>query len=245
MKLRLISRSSYIWGRLLLFFVVFLFQVQAQPVQPILRIEGRMHTAPVRKIATDAQNRFILTASDDKTARLWSIPDGKLLQVYRPPIGEKANLDRLGACAISPDARWVAVGGSTGYGWDPKSKVSMYLFDRQTGKMERRIGGLPNTISDIAWSPDGQFLAAGFYGKSGVLVWKTDDWTLCGADVEYGGNCNGIAFSRQSLVATVADDGIARLYQIGPDGLRLLGKSDRSRTSAYSVSFLRTVCKLL
>ena len=60
----------------------------AQPREtPFLRIEAGMHTAPITRIDVDAQERFLVTASDDKTARVWSLATGELLTVLRPPLG--------------------------------------------------------------------------------------------------------------------------------------------------------------
>ena len=42
-----------------------------------LRIETGMHTAVINSIGIDADCSLIATASDDKTVRLWSLPDGK------------------------------------------------------------------------------------------------------------------------------------------------------------------------
>jgi hypothetical protein len=39
--------------------------------KPYLRIETGMYTAVVRRIDTDATGRFLVTASNDKTARVW------------------------------------------------------------------------------------------------------------------------------------------------------------------------------
>ena len=62
--------------------------VKACPEQtPVPRIETGMHTAVIRRIGVDAACARIATASDDKTARLWSLPDGKLQRTIRPPIG--------------------------------------------------------------------------------------------------------------------------------------------------------------
>ena len=38
--------------------------------EPILRIEAGSHTAPIWRIATDAQGRIAVTTSQDKTARV-------------------------------------------------------------------------------------------------------------------------------------------------------------------------------
>src|SRR5580693_6412870 len=63
--------------------------IKACPDQrPVLRIETGMHTAPIKGIGVDAACSLLATASDDKTVRLWSLPDGKLERVVRLPIGE-------------------------------------------------------------------------------------------------------------------------------------------------------------
>jgi WD40 repeat protein len=50
--------------------------------EPILRIETGMHTAVIKRIGVDAAERFLLTASDDKTLRLWDLHTGDLLNIY-------------------------------------------------------------------------------------------------------------------------------------------------------------------
>jgi hypothetical protein len=52
---------------------------EGPPGEPILRLETGIHTALIRRIGVDAAGRMLLTASDDKTARLWSLQDGRLL----------------------------------------------------------------------------------------------------------------------------------------------------------------------
>ena len=57
----------------------------------------------------------MVTGSDDKTARLWALPEQgagapKLLRVLRVPIGP-GNDGKIYAVALSPDGRFVAAGG--------------------------------------------------------------------------------------------------------------------------------------
>ncbi len=42
-----------------------------------LRIEPGMHTAMIRRIGVDAACTLMVTGSDDKTARLWALPQGR------------------------------------------------------------------------------------------------------------------------------------------------------------------------
>src|SRR5689334_413068 len=82
------------------------------PTEPLLRLNTDRHTAQIWRIATDAQNRFVVTASDDKTARVWSLPDGQFQTTLRVPTGD-GPIGRLYAVALTPDGRTVAVGGFT------------------------------------------------------------------------------------------------------------------------------------
>src|ERR1044071_282349 len=79
---------------------------------PVLRIETGMHAAVIRQIGIERQDRYLVTASEDKTARVWELASGRLLRVLRPPIGE-GNEGKFYAVALSPDGRTVAAGGYT------------------------------------------------------------------------------------------------------------------------------------
>ena len=85
--------------------------------QPQPRLETGMHTAPIKRIATDAAGRWAVTASDDKTARVWAVATGEQLVVLRPP-QDAGNEGKLYAVALSPDGATVALGGWTGWDWD-------------------------------------------------------------------------------------------------------------------------------
>src|SRR5262250_676608 len=79
------------------------------PTEPILRIEAGRHIGLINRVDTDTANRFLVTASFDKTVRVWSLPDGRLQRVLRVPIGD-GHLGKAYAVAISPDGDTIAVG---------------------------------------------------------------------------------------------------------------------------------------
>ena len=77
--------------------------IKACPDQrPFLRIETGMHTAAIRRIGVDAACTLLATSSDDKTVRLWSLPDGQPKRVIRLPIGE-GDSGKIASVAISGD----------------------------------------------------------------------------------------------------------------------------------------------
>jgi WD40 repeat protein len=87
------------------------FSAKACPDQePVLRIETGMHVAVINRIGVDAQCRIAAIASDDKTVRFWSMPEGRLIRTERLALGEGDN-GKIYAVAVSPDGRLVAAGG--------------------------------------------------------------------------------------------------------------------------------------
>ncbi len=192
------------------------------PTEPIPRIEAGTHTAPIRGIGVDRDCRVLVTGSDDKTARLWALPEQgagepKLLRVLRVPIGP-GNDGKINAVALSPDGRFVAAGG-----WNRSSDHWVYVFDAATGKLIRRLGKFNDVIVHLTWSADGRYLAATLWGGGGLRVWETAGWSLVGDDRNYGGKESyGAAFDAAGRLYTVAFDGLLRRY--GAD-FKLEGKS--------------------
>ena len=66
----------------------FATDVLPQTAEPFLTIEIGHHSAQLNGIATDAQQRILVTSSADKTIRVWDLATGKLLNVLRPPVGK-------------------------------------------------------------------------------------------------------------------------------------------------------------
>ena len=201
--------------------------------QPVLQLETGMHTAPIRQIGVDAAGKYLVTASADKTARVWDLATGKLLRVLRPPLGAGKD-GQLDSCAISPDGKIVAVGGYTTLG---ESSTNIYLFDRASGRMLQRLGGLTDVIAYLTFSPDGKYLAATL-AESGVRVYETGSWRQFGADRDYGGDSYGADFDGNGRLVTTSWDGLIRLYTVGQSGLQLIAKKTASGgKQPYSVKF--------
>jgi len=177
------------------------------PTEPVLRIETGQHGAQIRRIDTDAANRFAVTASDDKTVRVWSLPDGRLLQVLRLPL-DSGNIGKAFAVAMSPDGGTIAIGGWTG-SW---GHHNIYLFDRASGELTKRLADLPSVVDHLAYSPDGRRLAASL-GDNGIRVFDAShDYRLLPSDTEYKDSSYSAMFDRTGRLVTASDDEFVRLY---------------------------------
>jgi len=179
------------------------------PSAPILRVESEMHGALIRRLVFDPVHRRLITAGDDKTLRVWQLPQGRLERVLRPPIGPGYE-GRIYALAVSPDGNTIAAGGWTGWDWDGEGSV--YLFDAHSGDLVRRVAGFADVIGSLAFSKDGQRLAVGLHGDGGLWLLSTSDYSPVARDDAYRDKILGTDFDREGRLAVVALDGYVRLY---------------------------------
>ena len=205
------------------------------PVEPILRLDPGMHTASIRRLAVTADGRVLATGSEDKTVRLWSLPEDRLIRTLRPPIGAGSN-GKVYAVAIDPAGRWVATGGwDVGYLSGATGASFVTVFDASTGALLRRLGPLPRPVIALRASPDGRRLVAGLGGLNGIRVWDTDTWAEVFADPAYEGDVYGVDFARDGRLATTSLDGHVRLY--GADGRRRAWVKAPGGAWPYGVAF--------
>ncbi|MGE0008803.1 MAG: WD40 repeat domain-containing protein, partial [Parvibaculaceae bacterium] len=221
-------RSLFLWlGAMFLWLATHAALAQDPQNEPQLRVEAGMHTAVARHVAVSGDGKLMVSASYDKTIRVWSLPEGKLEKVFRVPIGEGFE-GSIFAIALSPDARTIAVGG-----WMKQKFI--YLIDASSGEIVRALGPNPEVTINLAFSPLGGKLAAVFGGNFGMRMYDAETGAVLAEDKAYSDDTNGLAFSENGTFATGSYDGLLRLY--AQDGSLLSQITAPSGKKVFSVAF--------
>jgi WD40 repeat protein len=186
---------------------LFLLGQSASAAEPLLQLNPGGHWAPIRRIAASPSLGLVATASDDKTARVWSLETGRLLQVLRPPIG-KDSIGKLYGVAFHPSRPLIAVGGSAGN----NGNARVFFFDAQSGEALSSANSGPGDIKRIAWSGDGKWLVIGKGAPGAVVVLSADGRVVFSKAT--AGDCYGVAISTDNTVAATDTTGKVHVLRI-------------------------------
>jgi WD40 repeat protein len=208
---------------------------QEDPNAPVLRLDTGMHTGAIQGISTDRSGKWTVSCAGDKVVRVWETATGRQLRLIRTP-GGKGSQGQLLAVALSPDGKTVAAGGVTGT--VPYESFSVYLFDRQSGKMTRRLSTLPGPIGCLRFSPDGTKLVVGLNGGGtrhfGVKVYTLRTGQLLWEDTDYKDFLQDMHLDRNGRLVVAGGDNNLRLYS--PTGAVIARKTLSSPDGRFPIS---------
>jgi Tol biopolymer transport system component len=162
-----------------------------------LILEG--HEGRVETVAFSPDGKRIVTASADKTARLWDADTGK--QIGAPLKGHAAHV--LSA-AFSPDGKRIVTGSGDN---------TARLWDADTGKqISDPLKGHQDRVWSVAFSPDGKRIVTGSWDNTARL-WDADTGKEVGKLEGHQGHVTHAAFSPDGKrIVTASADKTARLW---------------------------------
>jgi WD40 repeat protein len=177
---------------------------------PQLMLDTGGHMASVVDVAITPDGKQFVTASNDKTVRVWDIETGKTVRMIRGEAGP-GNWGTIYAMALSPDGRWLAIGGLL-HDIDKSIATAIKLYDFASGSQVALLKGHDNVVHALAFSPDGARLISGNADKT-AIIW---DLTTRKALVQLSGHegrINAVAFSNDGKRAvTGSQDETLRLW---------------------------------
>ena len=177
---------------------------------PLLQVDSGGHQALIRSVVFTPDGRYLVSASDDKTIRVWDWKAGKTIKVLRGQTGP-GDEGKLFAMALSPDGRWLAAagymknGGGSQYG-------DIRLYDFERGELVGLLRGHTNPVSSLAFSPDSRRLASGSADDT-AIVWDVAQRHLLHRLKGHSNAIYGISFSRDNhRLVTASDDKMLKLW---------------------------------
>jgi len=174
---------------------------------PTLVADAGLHTGTIRSTAVERAGTFVVTGSEDKTVRIWSVTNGELLRTVRMPAGP-GPAGKVYSVALSPDGQLIASGGWTS---GVAGEEAVYVFD-QLGCLVKQLSGLPDVTLKLAFSENGRFLAVALGDYSLRVYDRNQEWVEVFCSSDYGDEVYGLAFSADGHLAATCYDAKIRLY---------------------------------
>jgi len=157
------------------------------------------HGDVVLAIEFSPDGRVLATASFEGEARLWDVETGRQLALLQHP-------GFMVAMAFAPDGHTVATRSTAG-----TRDAAIRLWNAATGKQRALLQTSSQSVSDVAFSPDGRTLA-GALDDGTARLWDSatgEERAVLRAPAEV----NRVAFSPDGrTLVTASTDGTARLW---------------------------------
>ena len=203
---------------------------QSSPWGEVDRLLG--HQGGLRAIALSPDGRRMVSASIDRTLRLWDLASG---QPIGPPLVGHTGTVR--AVAFSPDGRRIVSGSFDS---------TLRIWDGFTGSpISAPIRGHEVPVLSVAFSPDGRHIVSGAMDKT-VRLWDGASGRSLGPPwLGHLGVVRAVAFSPDGRrILSASSDNTLRLWDATsgrPVGRPLSGHTDTVSSAAFSPDGRRIV----
>jgi WD40 repeat protein len=217
------------------FVLLFAFAVCAFAAEPRLALNTGGHTSLIKEVIFTRDGKYLISAGHDKVIRVWEVETGRLARTIQGEIGA-GNDGMIFAMALSPDDRYLAVGGWLAGG--PANRRAIRLHDFRSGEVLGLLKGHESVILDLAFSPDGRYLVSGSADET-ALVWDLEARPMKLAHF-LSGHTNliyAVAFSPDGRrIVTGSDDDTLKLWD-ATRGLLVKYLEKRHSDDVRSVAF--------
>jgi WD40 repeat protein/serine/threonine protein kinase len=155
------------------------------------------HTGVVMMAAFSPDDQMVVTASADKTAKIWRTSDGKELFIL------KGHEDTVVSATFSSDGTQVLTSSLD------KTAKTWRVSD---GSLVATLSGHTDGLQAAIFSPDGKQIATASYDKT-AKIWDSSTGKLISTLASHEGGIYAVCYSKDGkLIATVSSDKTAKIW---------------------------------
>ena len=144
--------------------------------KPIFFLDTGGHTGIINDVLTAENGKKIVTASDDKTIRVWDIATQKESRKIGGQVGSGVE-GGIYTIALSSGDQYLASSGCPEIGWGSDFKY-IRIYKYSSGQLIKILKSHENTVLDLCFSEDGKYLLSASSDGS-VKLWNgTPDFAL-------------------------------------------------------------------
>lgn len=163
--------------------------------RPPITLEG--HTGTVTRVVFSQDDQLVVSASTDKTAKIWKAIDGKELFTL------KGHLDTVITAQFSPDGNLVLTSSL-----DKTAKI----WKVSDGSLVATLSGHTEALQDAIFSPDGKQIVTISHDKT-AKIWDAATGNLINTLVSHEKGIYSVIYSKDSkLIVTTSADKTIKIW---------------------------------
>jgi predicted NACHT family NTPase len=175
--------------------------VKCTPGREVRRGDGELelqvgHSGWVNGCDWSRDGRWIVTASKDRTLKIWDADSGRCTQTL------SGHSDTVNGCAWSPDGRRVL---------SASRDTTLRIWNTGSGRCLRTLTGHSEAVNGCEWSPDGRQIVSASWDTT-LRIWDADTGKCLRSLSGHSLRVNGCAWSpeRRQILSASADGKAAR-----------------------------------
>lgn len=203
------------------------------PVEQQLMLDPGGHMAKLWGLTFSPDGRYLITAGADKVVRVWDWRAAKTVRIIRGQAGFGLN-GVIYAIALSPDGKWLAVGGGLKAAGDIVTHIRIYDF--ASGELKALLKGHKAPVIALSFSPNSSLLISGSLDNT-AIIWDVENAQMLHRLEGHDAEIYNVGFAPDGATAVTGSfDKTLRLWGVADGNQIAVLTGHKSRITAFAIS---------